>query len=241
MGQYEKPWQDVKVRIERAARSVGRDPAAIWLVAVSKTFSPDAIRAVHAIGQHAFAENYVQEALVKMDALADLPDLEWHLVGPLQSNKARLAAEHFDWVHSVDRLKIAQRLAAARPRHLPPLDVCIQVNISAEETKSGIAPSEVLPLARAIGGMTTLQLRGLMGIAEETSDAPRQRAQFRMLRERFDACRAAGLPLDTLSMGMSADLEAAIAEGATLVRIGSAIFGSRTATPVDSRELTSEP
>jgi pyridoxal phosphate enzyme (YggS family) len=229
MGHYKNAWQDVWERIERAAQAAGRDPSTVRLLAVSKTFPPEAIRDLYALGQRAFGENYVQQALVKMDALADLAELEWHLVGPLQSNKARLAAERFDWVHTVDRIKIAQRLAGARPRQLPPLNVCIQVNISGEDTKSGIEPSELLHLAKAVAAMPALQLRGLMGIASPTPDVNEQRAQFRMLGDGFNACRAAGLTMDTLSMGMSADLESAIAEGATLLRLGSALFGPREA------------
>jgi pyridoxal phosphate enzyme (YggS family) len=230
MGHYEKPWQAVWARIELAARAAGRDPATVGLVAVSKTFPPAAVRAVHRLGQRAFGENYVQEALAKMDALADLPDLEWHLIGPLQGNKARVAAERFAWVHTVDRLKIAEKLAAARPPELPPLSVCVQVNISGEVTKSGVAVDAAAALAAAIAPLPRLKLRGLMGIAEPTADAARQREQMRRLRECLAACRAAGLAMDTLSMGMSADLEAAIAEGATLVRVGSAIFGERIYT-----------
>jgi hypothetical protein len=227
MSHYEKAWQEVMVRIERAARAAGRDPREVRLLAVSKTFAPEAVRAVHALGQRAFGENHVQEAVAKIDATADLADLEWHLIGPLQGNKARLAAQRFAWVETVDRLPIAERLAAARPDTLPPLNVCVQVNISGETSKSGVAPAAAVPLARSVGQLPRLRLRGLMGIAEATADLSRQREQFRRLRQCFDACRAAGLAVDTLSMGMSADLEAAIAEGATLVRVGSAIFGAR--------------
>jgi len=229
MSHYEKAWQAVLARMERAARAAGRDPAEIRLLAVSKTFAPEAIRAVHALGQRAFGENYVQEGIAKIDATADLAGLEWHLIGPLQGNKARVAAQRFAWVDTVDRLPIAQRLAAARPDGMPPLNVCVQVNISGEGSKSGVAPGDAVALACAVGEVAGLRLRGLMGIAEPTADASRQRAQFASLRRCFDACRAAGLPLDTLSMGMSADLEAAIAEGATLVRVGTAIFGMRDA------------
>ena len=224
---YEKAWQDVKARIARAAQDADRDPATVRVLAVSKTFPPAAIRALYGLGQRAFGENYVQEALAKQAALADLADAEWHLIGPLQSNKARPVAEAFAWVETVDRVKIAERLAAARPAGLPPLDVCVQVNISGEASKSGVAPADALALARAVAALPRLRLRGLMGIAEPTADRMRQRAQFRALRDRFEACRSAGLAVDTLSMGMSADLEAAIAEGATLVRIGSALFGAR--------------
>jgi hypothetical protein len=224
---YENAWQDVKARIERAARAAGRDPATIRVLAVSKTFPPEAVRAQYALGQRAFGENYVQEALAKMAALPDLADAEWHLIGPLQGNKAKAVAERFAWVETVDRARIAERLAAARPAGMPPLDVCVQVNISGEASKSGVAPADAVALARVVAGCAGLRLRGLMGMAEPTGDARRQRAQFRVLRELFEACRAAGLAVDTLSMGMSADLEAAIAEGATLVRIGSALFGAR--------------
>ena len=227
MSHYEKAWQDILTRIARAAVAAGRDPGQVRLLAVSKTFAPEAVRAVHALGQRAFGENYVQEALAKIDATADLAGIEWHLIGPLQGNKARLAAQRFAWVETVDRPQIAQRLSAARPDSLPPLNVCVQVNISGEASKSGAAPADAVSLATAVGQFPRLRLRGLMGIAEPTTDPSRQREQFRSLRRCFDACRAAGLPVDTLSMGMSADLEAAIAEGATLVRVGSAIFGAR--------------
>jgi len=227
MFHYEKPWQDVRARIARAAASAGRSADSVRLLAVSKAFAPDAIRAVHALGQRAFGENFVQEAVAKMDALADLADVEWHLIGPLQSNKTGPAAARFDWVHTVDREKIAARLAAARPAARPPLDVCVQVNISGEATKSGVAPRDAVALARAVAALPRLRLRGLMGIAEPTADTAAQRRQYRVLRECFDACRAAGLPVDTLSAGMSADLEAAIGEGATIVRVGTAIFGAR--------------
>jgi PLP dependent protein len=227
MFHYEKPWQDVRARIARAAASAGRSADSVRLLAVSKTFAPEVIRAVHALGQRAFGENFVQEAVAKMDALADLADVEWHLIGPLQSNKTAAAAARFDWVHTVDREKIAARLAAARPAARPPLDVCVQVNISGEATKSGVAPDAAVALARAVAALPRLRLRGLMGIAAPTADVAAQRRQYRVLRECFDACRAAGLPVDTLSAGMSADLEAAIMEGATIVRVGSAIFGAR--------------
>jgi pyridoxal phosphate enzyme (YggS family) len=166
-----------------------------------------------------------------MDATADLAGIEWHLIGPLQSNKARDAAERFAWVHTIDRDKIALRLSQARPEGLPPLNVCVQVNISGEATKSGVAPADALALAQEVARLPRLRLRGFMGIAEPTDDVARQRAEFRVLRECLDAARAAGLAVDTLSMGMSADLEAAIAEGATLVRVGSALFGARAPRP----------
>jgi hypothetical protein len=202
----------------------------VSLLAVSKTFGPDSVREAHAAGQMAFGENYVQEALAKIEALADLrAQLQWHFIGPLQSNKTRPVAEVFDWVHSVDRLKIAERLAAQRPAGLPALNVCLQVNVSGEASKGGVAPAELPALAAAVAALAPgqLRLRGLMSIPEPTDDAGQQRAAHRRLRELLEALRQQGLVLDTLSMGMSADLEAAIAEGSTIVRIGTAIFGAR--------------
>jgi pyridoxal phosphate enzyme (YggS family) len=206
----------------------------VALVAVAKTFPAEAVRAVAALGQRAFGENYVQEAMRKRDALADL-DIEWRLVGPLQSNKARLAADIFDAIETVDRLSIAERLSAARPAERPPLDVLVQVNVSAEATKSGVAPQEALALARAVASLPRLRLRGIMGIPEPTSDARLQRTQFAALRVCFESLRDDGLRIDTLSMGMSADLELAIAEGATEVRVGTAIFGARETAHASSR------
>jgi pyridoxal phosphate enzyme (YggS family) len=223
----EKPWQAVRSRIAGAARRVGRDPGAIRLLAVSKGQPATAIRAAYALGQRAFGENYAQEAVAKAGELDPLPGIEWHMIGPLQSNKTQLAAERFAWVQSVDRLKIAERLSAARDAQLAPQNVCVQVNISAEQSKSGVAPGDANALAHAIARLPRLVLRGFMGIAEETADVDRQHRQFRVLRELFDAARAGGLPLDTLSMGMSADLDAAIEEGATMVRVGTALFGPR--------------
>ncbi len=231
MFHYEKSWQDVRSRIARAARAFGRDPDGVRLVAVSKMFPAEAVRAVHALGQRDFGENYVQEGATKMAGLADLTDITWHLVGPLQSNKAAIAASSFSWVQTVDRAKIARRLSAARPASAPPLDVCIQVNVSGEASKSGVAPGEAVGLGLTVAGLPGLRLRGIMGIPEPTPDSAGRRARFRVLRECFGACRAAGLPVDTLSMGMSADLEDAIAEGATLVRVGTAIFGARDGGP----------
>ena len=227
MSPEEKAWQAVAARIAEAAARAGRDPATVRLLAVSKGQPPDKIRSARALGQRAFGENYVQEAIAKAAALADLADIEWHMIGPLQSNKTRVAAERFAWVQTVDRLRIAERLSSARDAHLPPLSVCVQVNISAEAAKSGAAPGEALPLARAVAALPGIRLRGFMGIAEDTGDVERVRSQFRMLREIFAAGRAEGLALDTLSMGMSGDLEAAIAEGATMVRVGTALFGPR--------------
>jgi pyridoxal phosphate enzyme (YggS family) len=199
-------------------------------VAVSKTFPPAAVRAAHAAGQRDFGENHAQEALAKVDALADLA-LVWHFIGPLQSNKTRQVAERFAWVHSIDRLKIAERLSAQRLEALPPLQVCIQVNVSGEATKSGVAPEEAPALARAVAALPRLRLRGLMAIPEPTDDSALQRRRFESLCTLQEQLVAAGLPLDTLSMGMSDDLEAAIAAGATMVRVGTAIFGARPRAP----------
>ena len=227
MGHYENAWQAVLRRVAAAASACGRAPDSVQLLAVSKTFPAEAIRAVHAAGQRAFGENYVQEAVAKRAALADLTDVSWHLIGPLQSNKTAPAAA-FDWVETVDRLKIAQRLSAQRPAGLPALSVCIEVNVSGQTSKSGVAPSEAAVLARAVGELPNLRVRGIMGIPAPTSDVQVARAQFRALARCFDACRDAGLAVDTLSMGMSGDLELAIAEGATQVRVGTAIFGARS-------------
>ena len=221
--------QAARVRIERAAREAGRDAAQVTLLAASKSHSPERLREACAAGQRVFGENYVQEAVEKMDALADLQSLalEWHMIGPLQGNKARLAAERFGWVQTLDRERIARRLSDARPPELPPLNVLIQVNVSGEASKSGAAPRDVPALARASAALPRLKLRGLMAIPEPGGDVAQQRAQFRALRELYDGLRAEGLALDTLSMGMSDDLEAAIAEGSTMVRIGTALFGPR--------------
>lgn len=218
--------QAVNARIATAARAAGRLPQDVTLVAVSKTFSDTAVAEAHAAGQRDFGENYLQEALGKITALASL-DLCWHFIGPLQSNKTRPIAEHFAWVHSVDRLKIAQRLSEARPPGRPPLQVCLQVNVSGEASKSGVEPAAALGLAQDVAGLPRLRLRGLMAIPEPTDDPDLQRARFRRLHELRDEIAAHGIVLDTLSMGMSADLETAVAEGATMVRIGTAIFGAR--------------
>jgi hypothetical protein len=220
-------WLALMARIERAATAAGRDPGTIAVLAVSKTFGPEAVRAAHALGQRAFGENYVQEAAAKMDATADLPGVQWHLIGPLQGNKAKEAAARFAWVETIDRLGIAERLARSRPADTPPLDVLVQVNISGEASKSGVAATGLASLARAVADLPRLALRGLMGIAEATPDTARQRAQFAALRRCLDELRSLGHAVDTLSMGMTADLEAAIAEGATMVRVGTAIFGRR--------------
>ncbi|CAG9249286.1 YggS family pyridoxal phosphate-dependent enzyme [Paraburkholderia unamae] len=218
----------VRERIAAAARNAGRDPQSVELLAVSKTFPAQDVRAAHAAGQRAFGENYVQESVDKIEALADLrAGLEWHFIGPLQSNKTRPVAERFDWVHSVDRLKIAERLSAQRPAGMAPLNVCLQVNVSGEASKSGVTPQEAQQVARQIAALPNLRLRGLMSIPEPETSLEAQRAPHRQLRELFDALCAEGLALDTLSMGMSADLEAAVLEGATIVRVGTAIFGAR--------------
>lgn len=210
-------------RISAAAHAVQRDPASVGLLAVSKTKPADDLRAAYAAGLRDFGENYLQEALGKQAELADLP-LCWHFIGPIQSNKTRAIAENFAWVHSVDRLKIAQRLSEQRPDGLPPLNICIQVNVSGEASKSGCTPADLPALAAAISELPRLQLRGLMAIPEPTDDSAEQHAAFATVRE---LQASLNLPLDTLSMGMSHDLEAAIAQGATWVRIGTALFGAR--------------
>jgi pyridoxal phosphate enzyme (YggS family) len=218
--------QAVRDRIARAARAARREPAEVALLAVSKTIAAARIEEAYAAGQRAFGENHAQEAVEKITVLAALP-VEWHFIGPIQSNKTRLIAQHFAWVHSVEREKIAERLNAARPEHLPPLNICIQVNLSGEATKSGVAPGEEARLADAIARLPRLKLRGLMAIPEPTADVALQRRRFALLRELKDGLIARGHALDTLSMGMTDDFEAAILEGATIVRIGTAIFGRR--------------
>lgn len=218
--------QAVHARIAAAARAAGRDEKDVSLLAVSKTWPAECVRQAALAGQHAFGENYVQEGVAKVAELAPL-GLAWHFIGPLQSNKTRPVANAFSWVHSVDRLRIAQRLSEQRDVHLPPLQVCIQVNVSGEVSKSGVAPEALPELARAVAALPRLQLRGLMAIPEPTPDVAVQRASFAGLRHLRDALNSGGMALDTLSMGMSDDLEAAIAEGSTMVRVGTAIFGSR--------------
>ena len=219
---------DVRSRISQACSAAQRPVDSVTLLAVSKTFPGSAVREAHAAGQRQFGENYVQEALDKISELADLrAELTWHLIGPLQSNKTRLVAEAFDWVQSIDRLKIAERLSEQRPAHLPPLQVCIQVNTSGEDSKSGVAPVEALSLAKAVAALPRLTLRGLMALPAPSEDPQVQRQALHDVRELFNTLRGDGLPLDTLSMGMSADLEPAILEGATLVRVGTALFGRR--------------
>ena len=216
----------VHAQIEAACQAAGRTAGSVQLLAVSKTWGADAVRAAHAAGQTAFGENYIQEAVDKITALRDLP-LQWHCIGPIQSNKTRLVAEHFDWVHSIDRLKIAQRLSEQRPAHLPPLQVCLQVNVDGGANKSGVSPQDLPALALAVVALPHLRLRGLMTIPEPAESEAQMRAVHRQAKALFDSLREQGLPLDTLSMGMSADLAAAIAEGSTLVRVGTAIFGQR--------------
>jgi pyridoxal phosphate enzyme (YggS family) len=216
----------VRARMAQACTAAGRPVEAVQLLAVSKTFGPDAVQQAFDAGQRAFGENYIQEAVEKITTLATLP-IEWHCIGPIQSNKTRLVAEHFQWAHTVDRLKIAQRLSEQRPAHLPPLQVCVQVNVDGGATKSGVLPAEALALARAVAALPRLQLRGLMCIPEPAPDFVAACAVFKRARDLFDALNADGLGLDTLSMGMSADLDAAVASGSTMVRVGTAIFGGR--------------
>ncbi len=218
--------QAVRARIVHAARAADRPAESIMLLAVSKTFGAAQVMECHAAGQRAFGENYVQEALDKIAALGG-GAIEWHMIGPIQSNKTRAIAEHFQWVHGVEREKIAQRLNEARPAHLPPLNVCLQVNISGEASKSGIAPGAEIALAEAIANLPRLRLRGLMAIPEPTPDSALRRRRYARLRDMQQHLITRGHALDTLSMGMSDDLEDAIAEGATLVRVGAAIFGAR--------------
>lgn len=219
--------QTVRSRLATACQSVGRNPGEVTLLAVSKTFGAEAVEEAYAAGQRIFGENYIQEAVQKIAQLRHLP-LEWHCIGPIQSNKTRLVAENFDWIHTVDRLKIAQRLSEQRPPGLTPLQVCIQVNIDGGDTKSGVPPQEALALARQVAALPHLHLRGLMCIPEPASDFIAACALFAKARALFDVLNTEGLTLDTLSMGMSADLEAAIHEGSTMVRVGTAIFGGRT-------------
>ncbi|MGZ3183542.1 MAG: YggS family pyridoxal phosphate-dependent enzyme [Telluria sp.] len=218
--------QAVETRIVAAAAQAGRPRDSVRLLAVSKTFGAAAVEEALRAGQRAFGENYLQEAQEKIVALAGR-EIEWHFIGPIQSNKTRPIAAHFDWVHTVDRLKVAQRLSEQRPADMPDLQVCLQVNVSGEDSKSGCTPAELPQLAQAVARLPRLKLRGLMAIPEPAQDIEQQRAPFRLLRGLAEALRADGLELDTLSMGMSADMDAAIAEGATIVRVGSAIFGAR--------------
>lgn len=218
--------QRVQSRLQVACQQAGRDLATVRLLAVSKTFDADAVRQAHAAGQMAFGENYIQEGVDKIQALQDL-GLEWHCIGPIQSNKTRLVAAHFDWVHSVDRLKTAERLSAQRPTTLAPLQVCIQVNMDGGENKSGVLPDQALALAQAVAALPHLQLRGIMSIPEPYEDAARTRAVHAQAHALWLHLKSQGLNLDTLSMGMTADLEAAVQEGSSMVRVGTAIFGRR--------------
>ncbi|WP_055359556.1 YggS family pyridoxal phosphate-dependent enzyme [Limnohabitans sp. 103DPR2] len=216
----------VRKRIELACLSAERPANAVHLLAVSKTMPAQAVREAYAAGQVAFGENYIQEGVDKIASLTDLP-LEWHCIGPIQSNKSKLVAENFAWVHSIDRLKIAERLSAQRPVNLPPLQVCLQVNVDGGSNKSGVTPSELLALAQAVAKLPNLQLRGIMTIPEPAENEAAARAVHHQAKDLFDSLQAAGLSVDTLSMGMTGDLEAAIAEGSTCVRVGTAIFGQR--------------
>jgi pyridoxal phosphate enzyme (YggS family) len=230
MSTIEQNLQAVHHSIDAAGAEAGRAPRAVALLAVSKTFGADAVLEAVRAGQRAFGENYLQEAIDKIAAVAAaVPEtaLEWHFIGPIQSNKTRPIAQHFDWVHTVEREKIAQRLSEQRPLGLAPLNICLQVNISGEASKSGVAPDELPALARRVAALPNLVLRGLMAIPEPETDFARQRSAFARLRQLYEQLRADGLALDTLSMGMSADMRAAIVEGATIVRVGSAIFGAR--------------
>ena len=229
----------VQQRLVAACNQYGRTVTDIRLLAVSKTFPAQAVKALYEAGQTAFGENYVQEALDKIALLRHLP-IEWHCIVPLQSNKTRAVAEHFDWVHSVDRLKIAQRLSEQRPPDLPELQVCIQVNIDAAATKSGVPPAQVAQLARQIVALPRLRLRGIMTIPEPHPDFAQMCALHAQAKALFDRLRLSGLDIDTLSMGMSADLEAAVASGSTLVRVGSALFGDR-AIPAKAPEPLQKP
>ena len=222
--------QVVTEAINVAAREARRAPNDVQLLAVSKTFPAQAVFEAVLAGQRAFGENYVQEGVDKIHDLAKMrgcTPLEWHFIGPIQSNKTRLIAENFDWVHTIEREKIAQRLSEQRPQGLHPMQVCIQVNTSGEASKSGVLPADAAALARTVAALPRLVLRGLMSIPEPADDFDQQRAAFRVLRELYDQLRAGGIALDTLSMGMSADMRAAIHEGATIVRVGSAVFGAR--------------
>ena len=226
MTMIETQLQTVRARLALACRAAGRAPGDVTLLAVSKTFGADAVAAAYAAGQTAFGENYIQEAVQKISQLRHLP-LQWHCIGPIQSNKTRLVAEHFDWVHTVDRIKTAQRLSEQRPAGLPALQVCIQVNVDGGTTKSGVLPGDALALAQQVAVLPRLCLRGVMSIPEPAPDFAASCALLTRVKAVFDALNAEGLALDTLSMGMSADLEAAIESGSTMVRVGTAIFGGR--------------
>lgn len=219
--------QQIRSQIAHACAAAQRPANAVSLLAVSKTFGPEAVRAAYAAGQTAFGENYIQEAVDKIAQLRDLP-LEWHCIGPVQSNKTRLVAQHFDWVHSVDRLKIAQRLSEQRSPELPALQLCLQVNIDHSASKAGVDPQDLWDLAHAVQQLPRLRLRGIMTLPAPSADVTHQQAVHRQARALFDQATAHGLDWDTLSMGMSGDLDVAVACGSTMVRVGSAIFGART-------------
>lgn len=232
MTTIESNLQGVRKRVQQACAAAGRDVTEVTLLAVSKTFDADAVRQAQAAGQRVFGENYVQEGVDKIRALRSGPEgaeLAWHCIGPLQSNKSRLVAEHFDWVQSVDRLRIAQRLSEQRPEGLAPLQVCLQVNVDGGLNKSGVAPEELPALAEAVSRLPGLRLRGLMSVPEPVEGFEAQRAVFLRVKALYDDLRSRGFDLDTLSLGMSDDLDAAVAAGSTMVRVGRAIFGSRPA------------
>lgn len=233
MGGLDKSRQQVLARIAAALAAAGRPADSCALLAVSKTFPAEAVRELYAAGQRAFGENYVQELADKAATLHDLPGLEWHFIGPLQSNKTREVAEAAHWMHSVDRLKVAERLSAQRPESMPPLNVCVQVNVSGEASKSGCEPAQAVALAKAVAALPRLRLRGLMCIPAPIDDLVTLASQFSQLGHLRDTLAAEGLMLDTLSMGMSADLETAIAAGSTMVRVGTALFGTRHYPPKD--------
>ena len=232
MGMISDNIQRVRIQIAAACTESGGSAESVALLAVSKTFGAEAVREAYASGQRAFGENYVQEGVDKINALSDLQDIEWHMIGPIQSNKTRLVAEHFDWVHSIDQLKTAQRLSAQRPSHMPPLNVCIQVNVDGGPNKAGVAPQDALALAQAVAVLPGLQLRGIMAIPEIAPDFIASCALFIRARAVFSSINQAIEGIDTCSMGMSADLGAAIAAGSTMVRVGSAIFGQRPSPPL---------
>ena len=219
--------QRVRAQIAASCTECGRNPNEVALLAVSKTFGPDAVRQAYAAGQREFGENYIQEGVEKIALLADLPGIVWHMIGPIQSTKTRVVAEHFAWVHSIDRLKTAERLSAQRPPQLAPLQVCVQINMDGGLNKSGVAPDEALQLANAVAQLPGLQLRGMMVIPEPTADLAVARAIFQSAKDLFGAMKHQHPELDTLSMGMSADMQLAVAAGSSMVRVGTAIFGQR--------------
>jgi PLP dependent protein len=231
MGMISSNLQLVHAQISQACADCGRNPNEVCLLAVSKTFGPEAVREAYAAGQRAFGENYIQEGVEKIALLQDLPGLVWHMIGPIQSNKTRVVAEQFDWVHSIDRLKTAERLSAQRPAHLAPLQVCIQVNIDGGLNKSGVKPEDAMALADSVSQLPQLQLRGLMVIPEPAINDIAACAKFQRARALFGSIKQQHAGMDTLSMGMSADLAAALSQGSTMVRVGTAIFGRREPLP----------